>query len=76
MIYTDYRPTPLQHYIFPAGGDGLRLVVDENVRNIHFERPFSSLISNELHLLQNLIGYAKDMCIYNVKFKWVTVISG
>jgi superfamily II RNA helicase len=23
------RPTPLQHYIFPAGGDGLHLVVDE-----------------------------------------------
>uniref|UniRef100_A0A8C2PAI7 Exosome RNA helicase MTR4 n=1 Tax=Capra hircus TaxID=9925 RepID=A0A8C2PAI7_CAPHI len=21
VIYTDYRPTPLQHYIFPAGGD-------------------------------------------------------
>lgn len=34
VIYTDYRPTPLQHYIFPAGGDGLHLVVDENVRNI------------------------------------------
>ena len=32
VIYTDYRPTPLQHYIFPAGGDGLHLVVDENVR--------------------------------------------
>ena len=24
----DYRPTPLEHYIFPAGGDGLFLVVD------------------------------------------------
>ena len=20
MVYTDYRPTPLQHYVFPAGG--------------------------------------------------------
>ncbi|XP_027881297.1 exosome RNA helicase MTR4 [Xiphophorus couchianus] len=30
VVYTDYRPTPLQHYIFPAGGDGLHLVVDEN----------------------------------------------
>ncbi|GAB1608438.1 exosome RNA helicase MTR4-like [Argonauta hians] len=29
VIYTDYRPTPLQHYIFPAGGDGIHLVVDE-----------------------------------------------
>lgn len=32
MVYTEYRPTPLQHYVFPAGGDGLHLVVDENVR--------------------------------------------
>lgn len=31
VVYTDYRPTPLQHYIFPAGGDGIHLVVDENV---------------------------------------------
>lgn len=30
VVYTDYRPTPLQHYIFPSGGDGLHLVVDEN----------------------------------------------
>lgn len=27
-MYTDYRPTPLEHYVFPAGGDGLYLVVD------------------------------------------------
>ncbi|KAI5022388.1 hypothetical protein ZWY2020_059118 [Hordeum vulgare] len=30
IVYTDYPPTPLQHYVFPAGGDGLYLVVDEN----------------------------------------------
>ena len=24
-----FRPTPLQHYVFPAGGDGIHLVVDE-----------------------------------------------
>jgi len=30
VVYTDYRPIPLQHYVFPAGGDGLHLVVDEN----------------------------------------------
>ncbi|XP_048489059.1 exosome RNA helicase MTR4 isoform X1 [Plutella xylostella] len=29
VVYTEYRPTPLQHYIFPAGGDGMHLVVDE-----------------------------------------------
>ncbi|KAK7100745.1 exosome RNA helicase MTR4-like [Littorina saxatilis] len=30
VVYTDYRPIPLQHYIYPAGGDGLHLAVDEN----------------------------------------------
>ncbi len=22
VVYTDYRPTPLQHYLFPSGGSG------------------------------------------------------
>lgn len=26
VVYTDFRPTPLQHYAFPAGGSGLYLV--------------------------------------------------
>ena len=26
VVYTDYRPTPLMHYAFPAGGEGLYLV--------------------------------------------------
>ncbi|GMY35165.1 DExH-box ATP-dependent RNA helicase DExH10 [Fagus crenata] len=30
VVYTDFRPTPLQHYVFPMGGNGLYLVVDEN----------------------------------------------
>lgn len=30
VVYTDFRPTPLQHYVFPMGGTGLYLVVDEN----------------------------------------------
>ncbi|GAB4818279.1 hypothetical protein N2152v2_005325 [Parachlorella kessleri] len=25
VVYTDYRPTPLEHFVFPAGGDGLYL---------------------------------------------------
>ena len=30
MLFTlIFRPTPLQHYLFPAGGDGIHLVVDE-----------------------------------------------
>ncbi|XP_056288777.1 exosome RNA helicase MTR4 [Pseudoliparis swirei] len=30
VVYTEFRPTPLQHYVFPSGGDGLHLVIDEN----------------------------------------------
>ena len=26
VVYTDFRPTPLQHYAFPTGGSGLYLV--------------------------------------------------
>jgi len=29
VVYTDFRPTPLQHYLFPEGGDGIYLVVNE-----------------------------------------------
>ncbi|RDD40215.1 Superkiller viralicidic activity 2-like 2 [Trichoplax sp. H2] len=29
VVYTDYRPVPLQHYIFPADGDGLYLIFDD-----------------------------------------------
>lgn len=30
VVYTDYRPTPLQHFIYPAGGTGIHMVVDES----------------------------------------------
>nr|CAG8525023.1 7099_t:CDS:10 [Entrophospora candida] len=29
VVYTDFRPTPLQHYIFPCGGDGILMIADE-----------------------------------------------
>jgi len=32
VVYTDFRPTPLQHYLFPAGADALYMVVDERSR--------------------------------------------
>ena len=32
VVTTSYRPTPLQHYVFPAGGKGLYLAVDERGR--------------------------------------------
>lgn len=31
VVYTEFRPTPLQHHIFPVNGDDFFMVVDENV---------------------------------------------
>ena len=28
VVHTEYRPTPLEHYLFPSGGDGVFMVVD------------------------------------------------
>lgn len=48
VVYTDYRPVPLQHYVFPSGGEGLYLVVDEKskFRDENFQRAMSFLQSN------------------------------
>ncbi|KIM93010.1 hypothetical protein OIDMADRAFT_208362 [Oidiodendron maius Zn] len=45
IVYTDFRPTPLQHYFFPAGSDGIHLVVDEkgNFREDNFTRAMSAI---------------------------------
>ncbi|KAI1084008.1 antiviral helicase [Whalleya microplaca] len=39
VVYTDFRPTPLQNYFFPAGGSGIFLVVDE--KGVFRERNFN-----------------------------------
>jgi ATP-dependent RNA helicase DOB1 len=28
-VYTDYRPVPLEHYLFPSGANGIYLIVDD-----------------------------------------------
>ncbi|PVU94698.1 hypothetical protein BB561_002331 [Smittium simulii] len=45
VVYTDFRPTPLQHYLFPSGGDGIHLVVDEKgqFRDENFKRAINTL---------------------------------
>eukprot|EP01134_Creolimax_fragrantissima_P002946 CFRG2946T1 len=45
VVYTDYRPTPLQHYLFPGGGDGLYLVVDEHgtFKDANFNKAMAAL---------------------------------
>lgn len=29
VVYTEKRPVPLQHYVYPSGGDGVHLVLNE-----------------------------------------------
>ena len=45
VVYTEYRPTPLQHYIFGAGSDGFHLALDENgkFKSEAFDRAASSI---------------------------------
>ncbi|CAI9630567.1 atp-dependent rna helicase dob1 [Alternaria burnsii] len=45
VVYTDFRPTPLQHYFFPAGAEGIHLVVDEKgvFREENFQKAMSSI---------------------------------
>ena len=54
VVYTDYRPTPLQHYIFPIGGDGIFLIVDEKgkFRENNFSRAIQKVMGDpmERHL--------------------------
>lgn len=50
IVYTDFRPTPLQHFIFPAGGDGLYLVVDEKstFREENFQKAVNAVAPTAL----------------------------
>ncbi|KAF2833537.1 antiviral helicase [Ophiobolus disseminans] len=45
VVYTDFRPTPLQHYFFPQGADGIHLVVDEKgmFREENFQKAMSTI---------------------------------
>jgi ATP-dependent RNA helicase DOB1 len=45
VVYTDFRPTPLQHYFFPAGADGIHLVVDEKgvFREDNFQKAMATI---------------------------------
>ena len=49
VVYTDFRPTPLQHYLFPSGADGIHLVVDEKsvFREDNFQRAMGSLADSQ-----------------------------
>lgn len=45
VVYTNYRPTPLQHYFFPHGSEGIHLIVDEkgDFREDNFQKAMSAI---------------------------------
>ncbi|KAL5342563.1 rRNA-processing arch domain-containing protein [Aspergillus crustosus] len=45
VVYTDFRPTPLQHYFFPSGSEGMHLIVDEKgvFREENFQKAMGSI---------------------------------
>ncbi|MCJ1425235.1 ATP-dependent RNA helicase mtr4 [Sticta canariensis] len=49
VVYTDFRPTPLQHYFFPQGADGIHLVVDEKgvFREDNFNKVMSTIAERQ-----------------------------
>ena len=48
VVYTDFRPTPLQHYFFPQGADGMHLIVDEKgtFREENFNKAMSVITAS------------------------------
>jgi len=49
VVYTDFRPTPLQQYLFPSGSEGIYLVVDErsNFREDNFQKAMGALAAGQ-----------------------------
>ena len=49
VVYTDFRPTPLQHYFFPQGADGIHLVVDEKgvFREENFNKAMNTIADKQ-----------------------------
>ena len=49
VVYTDFRPTPLQHYFFPAGAEGIHLVVDEKgfFREDNFNKAMTTIAEKQ-----------------------------
>ncbi|KAF2142553.1 uncharacterized protein K452DRAFT_318154 [Aplosporella prunicola CBS 121167] len=49
VVYTDFRPTPLQHYFFPAGAEGIHLIVDEKgvFKEENFQKAMTSIANKQ-----------------------------
>lgn len=49
VVYTEFRPTPLRHYAYPSGGEGLYLILNEfgEFRQDNFRKLQASLAGEE-----------------------------
>jgi len=49
-VYTDFRPTPLQHFVYPSGSDGVYMVVNEKGRfdEQTFEKAMATISTSNL----------------------------
>ena len=50
VVYTDFRPVPLQHYVYPSGSDTIYLAVDDkgNFKEDNFNKALSTFSENIL----------------------------
>ncbi|KAJ3451782.1 exosome RNA helicase mtr4 [Anaeramoeba flamelloides] len=60
VVYTDKRPIPLRHFLFPIKGDGLYLVVDKNksFSEENFQKCISHLESQSTLKMDPKTGFA------------------
>lgn len=58
VVYTEYRPTPLQHFIYPAGHGGLYMVVDEagTFREDNFQKAVAAIAGAGVDALPGAAG--------------------
>lgn len=50
VVYTENRPVPLQHYLYPVGADGVYLVIDEKGKFLedNFQKAFTEISGDSL----------------------------
>ncbi|KAJ2330247.1 ATP-dependent RNA helicase mtr4 [Coemansia sp. RSA 2702] len=62
VIYTAFRPTPLQHYLFLQGGDSIHLVVNEKglFCKENFQRAITSLQDAQGQTADDVSGIGKN----------------
>lgn len=65
VVYTDFRPTPLQHYIYPCGGEGIYQVVDE----LGIFKESSFLEATRLLIPESIMEYNKKSLMSDDKLR-------